>query len=149
MYSKEELAMLCCIADSCASVVIALVSKECYHCKNGLHPENQLEHFCLNIDLDQSCDWFYDRALQHIKEKQSHVVQIFELCSHKMQLERSGISTNSLFEKMVSIPKYLIALENIVRADYMDEYEEQILQMLDIASDAAFGRYHDLIEGMK
>ena len=64
-------------------------------------------------------------------------------------MERSEISTNSLFEKMVSIPKYLIALENIVRADYMDEYEEQILQMLDIASDAAFGRYHDLIEGMK
>ena len=122
-----------------------MTSDDCFGCKTQQIPQNQLQHYCLNFGLEISCDVYFERAYHKVKQKPYHILSIFELCTEKIQINRSEISMNTLLEKILTSTKYLEKIEQIVQREHMTEYEQTISE---IASDASWQHFYDLTWGM-
>ncbi len=90
-YSTEELTMMCCLGTLIENEISAMTSDDCFECRTQQIPQNQLQHYCLNFGLEISCDVYFERAYHKVKQKPYHILSIFELCTEKIQINRSEI----------------------------------------------------------
>ncbi len=144
MYSSEELAMMCCIAEYCSEEISRMTCKMCPQCKNGEMPQNQEGHHCLSFDWEYTCDFYYCEAMEDVLENPDKILNIFHYCCVLIEKAEKASSGERILHNITTKSEHMSMVEQIVRKEYIPLYENDVQEICGAAMEAITMSSHEM-----
>ncbi len=144
MYSSEEIAMMCCIAEYCSEEISRMTCKMCPQCKNGEMPQNQEGHLCLSMEWEYTCDFYYTEAMEDVMESHEKILNIFFHCCAMLDIIQKASSGERILQNIIFNSEHMSMIEQIVRKEYIPVYENDVQEIRDVAMEAITMSFHEM-----